>query len=265
MTCLFELEGVGFERDGVAILSDVNWKIAAGEHWVLLGPNGAGKTTLLKIATGYRWQTAGEVLRWGKRLADLSLLRREIGWIANDVVTLIPPGEKGLETVVSGRFSQFGLRQLPGTAVTAEDWRRAEEELESIGCGSLAKKRFGVLSQGERQQVLVARSRMAGQSLLVLDEPCAGMDPGVRERYLAWLNEHLSDASFPTVLMATHHIEEILPRMKRAALIRDGKMIKTGLVDELINAEIIESLYDVRVDRIERQGGRQWPIWHGRC
>ena len=111
-----------------------------------------------------------------------------------DLAAEIPPDDTGLETVVTGRFAQIGLKRFPNYGPQAADFADAAAELERIGCSSLAEKRFGILSQGERQQVLIARARMAGPLLLVLDEPCAGMDPGVRERFLAWLEERIAVA-----------------------------------------------------------------------
>src|SRR5262249_11741463 len=151
--------------------------------------------------------------------------------ISSGMIADIPPSDTGLETVVSGRLAQFGLKHLPGAAPTEADFAAAADELKRLGCEALAEKPFGVLSQGGRQQELLARARMAGALLLVLDEPCAGMDPGVRERFLAWLNERLKgnigttrDAgdlnsrqrvpplymlSMPTTVLVTHHIEEV--------------------------------------------------------
>ena len=178
----------------------------------MLGPNGSGKTTLLRIACGYLWPTSGRVLRLGEELIDLGELRRSIGWISSAMIADIPRRDTGLETVVIGRFAQFGLKRLPGHGAdrrpTSPMRRRSSTRL---NCESLADKTFGILSQGERQQVLIARARMAKPLLLVLDEPCAGMDPGVRERFLAWLNERLRHPETPTVVLVTHHIEEIVP------------------------------------------------------
>ena len=260
-TPLFELESVGYAQQEIQILSDITWNASPGQHWALLGPNGSGKSTLLKIATGYLWPTSGRVLRMGKELLNLVELRRNMAWISSAFISLIPPEEKAIETVVSGKFAQFGLRYLESTTPTSADFEQAAAELARIKCQDLAHRPFGVLSQGERQQVMIARTRMAGPSLLVLDEPCAGMDPGVRERFLSWLAERLNDESFPTVMMATHHIEEIVPGIGHTLLLNRGKIHRAGTTNEVVIAETIEQVYEVRVDRIEQSGGRQWPIW----
>lgn len=258
---LFELRSVGYQQQGTTILADVDWRVDAGNHWAILGPNGSGKSTLLKIATGYLWHTQGEVLRLGKPLTDLVELRRNIGWVSADVVAQIPPREIALETVVSGKFAQFGLRRLPSTLPSAADFRRGQEELARLDCESLVHKPFGVLSQGERQQVLVARTRMAGSMVLVLDEPCAGMDPGVRERFLTWLDGQLSNADFPTVLMATHHLEEIVAGIGHALCMRDGRILNVGKAEQVIDKSTVESIYDTPLARLVVHRGRRWPLW----
>jgi iron complex transport system ATP-binding protein len=118
-----------------------------------------------------------------------------------------------------------------------------------------------VLSQGERQQVLIARARMAKPLLLVLDEPCAGMDPGVRERFLAWLNEQLHQPETPTVVLVTHHIEEIVPGFQNTLVLSSGRVHSAGRTEAVVTKDTIESVYGTRISRIERSGGRLWPIW----
>jgi iron complex transport system ATP-binding protein len=259
-------QSVGYHQQGADILVGVNWQIDAGQHWAVLGPNGSGKTTLLRIACGYLWPTSGRVLRLGQELLDLNELRRSIGWISSDLVARIPARDTGLETVVSGRFAQIGLKRLPVGGPTDRDFADAARELEDLNCQSLADKRFGILSQGERQQVLIARARMAAPMLLVLDEPCAGMDPGVRERFLSWLNELVTASeprTAPTVILVTHHVEEIVAGIQNTLILRQGHLHRAGPTPEVVTRETIEEVYGTRVARIERSQGRLWPIWDG--
>src|SRR4051812_40803209 len=278
MSQLISCEQVGYHQQGADILADINWQLDHGRHWSVLGPNGSGKTTLLRIACGYLWPTSGRVLRLGEELIDLGELRRSIGWISAGMIAEIPVSDTGLETVVSGSLAQIGLKRLPGLEPTPADFVTAREELVQLNCQSLADKPFGVLSQGERQQVLIARARMAKPLLLVLDEPCAGMDPGVRERFLAWLDEMLNDEarmtndewktnvsdirhSAPTTILVTHHIEEIVPGFANTLILSNGRIHSAGPTREVVNRETIESVYGTRLDRIEHSGGRLWPIW----
>jgi iron complex transport system ATP-binding protein len=232
-----------------------------GDRWALLGPNGSGKSTLLKLAVGQLWPSAGRIERLGREYQDLRDLWRRIGLVADVVAREIPPGEPALDTVVSGVLAQLGLKFFVGMEPSAADRARGLEELARVGCADLADRPFGVLSQGERQKVMVARALVADPLLLVLDEPCDGMDPGARERFLGWLGTHLEGGRGPAVVMVTHHIEEILPAFARTIVIKAGRVLATGPTDGTLTQTLIESLYDTRLERLERAGGRAWPIW----
>ncbi len=259
---IFELDRVGYSQRGVVILTDVSWRLRRGEHWAVLGPNGSGKTTMLRIACGYVWPTAGAVRRLGEEFIDLRELRRSIGWVASDLVARIPPKERAIETVISGKFAQEGLKAFGELAPTDDDWHAARRLLERLDCKALAEKPFGVLSQGERQQVLVARAQMVEPLAVILDEPCAGMDPGVRERFLAWLAARAADAASPAIVLVTHHVEEIVPGFEQTLIMEAGRIAAAGPTGEVVTAKTLERVYRVGVARLERSGGRLWPIWN---
>lgn len=277
MNAIIECEQVGYRQQGTDILCDINWILERDRHWAVLGPNGSGKTTLLKIACGYLWPTSGRVLRLGQELLDLIELRRSIGWISSSMIADIPPTDTALETVVTGRLGQLGLKTFTKFGPSDEDFEVAAAELARMRCQDLTDKPFGVLSQGERQQVLIARACMARPMLLVLDEPCAGMDPGVRERFLAWLEERLNDecrmtnderqdlsprpSAPPATILVTHHIEEIVPAIENTLIMTGGRVYAAGRTRDVITRETIETVYNTRLSRLESSGGRLWPLW----
>jgi len=247
---------VSYRADGRLILEGVSWTVRRGEHWSIIGPNGAGKTTLLRIACGFFWPNAGgEVLRNGKSLADLRELRKSIGWVTSTLVPRIPPGERALDTVMSGKFAQTGLRRQAGARPTAPDRKRALQYLNELRAAELAAKPFGVLSQGEIQKVLIARARMTKPFLIFLDEPCAGLDPGARERFLASIQRLTERTGAPGLVLVTHHIAEIMPAFKRALAIRDGKVVACGLTERVLRPGVLEALYDIPV-KVARANGR---------
>jgi iron complex transport system ATP-binding protein len=260
---LFELAGVGFGRSGRVILADVDWRIAAGERWAVLGPNGCGKSTLLKIAIGMLWPTSGTVRRLGHDRVDLQAFRRRIGWITDTVADHVPPREPVLDTVLSGLFGQLGLTLFEGMTIDDRDRAHAAGLLERLGCGGLVDRTFGMLSQGERRKVLVARALVAAPLCLVLDEPCAGMDPGAREGFLGWLGTMLRETAGPAVILVTHHIEEILPEFAGTLVLRQGRVLARGRTADVLGPSTLEALYGARVDRLVTCAGRTWPIWHG--
>jgi iron complex transport system ATP-binding protein len=258
---VIELDRVGYRQHSTEILVDVSWRLETGERWAVLGPNGCGKTTLVRIACGYAWPTSGVVRRKGQELLDLNELRRSVGWVTADLAARIPPDEFAVETVVSGKFAQTGLKRLGDAQPTDADFTAARELLARMGSGLLADKPFGVLSQGERQQTLVARARFVDPLLIVLDEPCAGMDPGVRERFLTWLDSVADSFALPAIVFVTHHVEEIMPTFERTLVMRAGRIAAAGPTRNVLSAELLSEVYGVTVNRLERFAGRIWPVW----
>ena len=259
---ILEIRQVSYVAGATTILDRVSWGVARGQHWAVLGPNGAGKTTLLRIACGYLWPNAGgEVLRCGQPLLDLRQLRRSIGWISSTVNAQVPLVESVLDTVVSGRFAQFGLRRLAKGRASTADYEAAHQCLRQLACGELAGKQFGMLSQGEQQKVLIVRALMALPLLLILDEPCAGMDPGARERFLGTLAEMTRTGHSPSVVLVTHHIQEIIPGIENTLLLHQGRVVRSGRTADVLDAATLSDVYGVTVSRIVCEAGRLWPIW----
>lgn len=259
-TPALDLRDVSHVADGKKILDSINWTVQPSEHWAILGPNGAGKSTLLKIACGFLWPNAGgKVRRKGKTLLDLRALRKSIGWVTSSLVAEIPENEKAIRTVVSGKFAQVGLLEQFGGEATASDYRLALRYLVEMGCGNLRNQEFGTLSQGEQQKVLIARARMTKPYLIMLDEPCAGMDPGARENFLASLAVLGRQKKVPALIYVTHHIEEILPLFIKTLVLRNGKVLHSGKTRDVLQARVLKELYGAPLSLIRRKG-RYWPV-----
>ncbi len=255
-----DLRGVSFALNGRKILDAVSWIVGPQEHWAILGPNGAGKTTLLKIVCGYVWPNAGgTIYRNGEADVDLGDLRRSIGWVTSTLVDEVPKRETVLDTVISGKYAQVGLWTFSWEPPTASDVERALGYLRQMGCEGLAQRHFGTLSQGEQQKVLICRAWMTEPYLTILDEPCAGMDPGAREVFLASLLSIGQNTSHPGFIYVTHHVEEILPIFTKTLILKDGRVMKSGKTDDVLSGETISELYGISV-RLVKKKGRYWPI-----
>jgi iron complex transport system ATP-binding protein len=255
-----ELRDVSYVANGKKILDSINWTVQPGEHWAILGPNGSGKTTLLRIASGYLWPNGGgAVYRKGKTLLNLRELRKSIGWVTSSLAAEIPGNEKALRTVVSGKFAQIGLFEQFGGAATANDFRTALWFLVEMGCGYLRDQEFATLSQGEQQKVLIARARMTKPYLIILDEPCAGMDPGARENFLASLRKLSAQKKIPSLIYVTHHVEEILPLFGRTLVLRAGKVLHSGKTQVVLKPRVLRELYGAPLSLLKRKG-RYWPV-----
>lgn len=260
MQPLLELQDVTYRMNGRAILDCVSWAVREGENWAILGPNGAGKTTLLRIVCGFLWPNGGgDVLRLGESHADLWEMRRSIGWVTSTLIADIPRNEPVLDTVVSGRYAQIGFWRLPGEEQDPSVLDRARECLAEMQCEHLAERRFSTLSQGEQQKVLVCRALMARPYLLILDEPCAGMDPGAREVFLSALSPLAGKKELPALVYVTHHPEEIIPAFTRVLAIKEGKVMAKGLTEDTLTSPMFNELYGVSVELLKKKG-RYWPV-----
>jgi iron complex transport system ATP-binding protein len=232
-------------RGRTEILRGLDWRVRRGEHWVILGPNGSGKTSLLKAITGYLSPSSGEIALLGRRYgeADWRELRLDVGIVTSALQASIPAAETALDTVLSGRYAQLDLWAKPGRAETKEGRRL----LRFVGCASLARGEWAHLSQGERQRVLIARSLMARPKLLILDEPCAGLDPVAREEFLRFVEAVARRRSGPALVLVTHHAEEIMPAFTHALLLRDGRAFASGRKSRVVTTRKLSGAFGARV------------------
>jgi len=250
------LSGVSVVRNGRAILDDVDWEVSASERWVVLGPNGSGKTTLLQVAGARLWPTKGAVEVLGQRLGrvDVRTLRPRVALVSGSVIRQLRPGLSAREVVVTGRY---GALEPWWNRYTEADWAEADRLLGGPSGEGIAEREFGVISEGERQRVLLARALMGQPELLLLDEPAAGLDLGAREQLVSRLAALAVDPSVPPLVLVTHHAEEIPPGTTHGALLRDGRLVAAGPLEEVLTAEAVSECFGVEV-AVGREGGRWW-------
>jgi iron complex transport system ATP-binding protein len=250
------LEGVtALERDAV-LLRDVTWTIRAGEHWVVLGPNGAGKTTLLELLAGYRLPSRGRAALLGSQLGrvDIRELRSRIGYCSGALQARIRPDLRVLDFVVSTVHGQLLPWRKP---YTDTDWARARDRLEQVGARALADRVIRTLSEGEQQRVQIARALMGDPELLLLDEPVSGLDLGAREALVELLGQVCVTGVVGATCLVTHHVEDIPPTSTHALLLRDGRVLGRGSIDEVLTAGALSRCFGVDL-RLDRRDGRFW-------
>jgi iron complex transport system ATP-binding protein len=256
---VIRLKGVEVRREGAALLRSVDWAVQEDERWVIIGPNGAGKTTLLQVAAAMLFPSAGSVDILGEELGktDVFELRPRIGLASAAVADKVPAEEKVIDLVLTASYAIIGRwkEEYDSTDVT-----RAVELLDALGCAHLIRRRFSTLSEGERKRVSIARALMPDPELLLLDEPAAGLDLGGREDLLARLTALSTDRLAPTMVLVTHHVEEVPEGFTHAMLLRRGSVVVTGKVDEVFTAEHLSKCFGLPLS-VERQEGR----WHARA
>lgn len=213
------------------ILDGIDWTIRAGEHWALLGANGSGKTSLLKLICGYEWPTEGGIRVLGKTFGEFPIaeVRKHIGWVSSSLLTWVHDEDTALQVAVSGYEASFGLWR----EFTPGEYDAARALLADLGAANLESRPYGVLSQGEKQRVLIARAWVSSPDLLILDEPCAGLDPVARALFLADLTRLARRRGAPTLIFVTHHVEEIPPFVNRALVLKEGRMLASGAVQRV--------------------------------
>jgi iron complex transport system ATP-binding protein len=259
MVPVLEVSHLRVERGRTTILRDISWRVLPGEHWAILGANGSGKTSLLKALTGFLAPTAGEFAVLGQRYgaSDWRDLRLKVGVVTSAFAASIPLAEPALDTVVSGKFAQLDLWHR----VTPAQRTEAMRLLKSVGLGALATREWAYLSQGERQRVLIARALMARPQLLILDEPCAGLDPVARETFLRFIDQlarrrrQSRHGAAPALVLVTHHVDEIMPAFTHALLLRSGRVVAAGPRHDVLTSPNLSGIFGAPL-RLQRNGTR---------
>ncbi len=248
------MTGVGVRRTGNDLLADLDWSVELDERWVVLGPNGAGKTTLLRLAAAELHPTSGTVDLLGDRIGKVNIfeLRPRIGFTSAAIAQRVPAEERVVDVVVSAGYAVVGRWREEYDSL---DTDRARELLAALGIPHLAERTFGTLSEGERKRTLIARSLMTDPEMLLLDEPAAGLDLGGREDLVARLSELALDPEAPAMVLVTHHVEEIPPGFTHALLLRDGRAVASGLVDDVVTSDNLSKTFDQDL-LLERSGDR---------
>lgn len=253
---ILDLRNVTVRTAQGPILESVTWRVRPQEHWALLGLNGSGKTTLLNIVNGYLWPSQGEVRVLGQTLGrtDLRRLRRSLGWVSAAMADRLAEDNLPVEEIVlGGAFSTIGLYDPIGP----EDRERARARLGQVGAQALVNRRYCTLSQGERQRVLIARALMPDPRLLILDEPCTGLDPVAREEVLETIAAMGRWPQGPTLVYVTHHVEEILPVLGNTLLLWRGRTCASGTTDDVLTSENLSRCFERKVDLV-RRWDRYW-------
>jgi len=243
---------------GARILDCIDWQVGAADRWVVLGSNGSGKTSLLRLAGAQVRPTSGTVDVLGRRLGrtDMRELRRHIGVASTAVSEQLRPTLSAHDAVVTARH---GALEPWWHAYEPDDHARADELLDAMGCGALRDRALVTLSQGERQRVTIARALMPCPGLLLLDEPAAGLDLPAREDLLARLALLAGHPDAPPMVLVTHHLEEIPPGITHVLLLRDGRAVAAGPIDETLTAALLSDTFGFAVSVACRDG--RWTAW----
>ncbi|MDR3228335.1 MAG: ATP-binding cassette domain-containing protein, partial [Puniceicoccales bacterium] len=217
------------------------------------GANGSGKTSLLAVLTGYLAESGGTVSLAGatRGADDWREVRKRVGIVSAVLARMISDDEPALSVVVGGRGATLNLWAEP----SAPERLAALALMRRTGCAAVAGQVWATLSQGERQRVLISRALCSGLAVLVLDEPCAGLDPVARERFLRMLGKLSVGPGAVPLVFVTHHVEEITPLFTHALLLRKGRVLASGPLAATLTSANLSALFGVSA-RLRKTNGR---------
>lgn len=250
MSVIIETEKLCCRTGQRYLIGDISWQVAQGEHWCVFGMNGCGKTTLLSTIAGFKQPTGGVLRVFGEAYSVENVLahRRRIGWVSSSFFDQYYHKESALSIVLSGKTGGFGLDET----ITAQDIKRAKALLSELRLAERINHPFGLLSKGERQNVLLARALLASPDILILDEPCSGLDVIAREYVLGMVQELAANTDI-TVIYVTHYTEEILDIFQHTLLLKNGRVYAQGRTEELFTQERLSDFLDHPV-AVQRDG-----------
>ncbi len=244
MTAVVELAGITIVRGEARLLDGIDWTVDETDRWVVIGPNGAGKTTLLQVLAAQMHPTAGVAGLLGEVLGavDVFELRPRIGLTSAALADKLPRSERVSDVVVSASYAVMGRWNEEYDEL---DHQRAKELLTELAIDHLADRTFGTLSEGERKRVQIARALMTDPELMLLDEPAAGLDLTGREQLVRSLSAIATAEGAPAMVLVTHHVEEIPPGFTHAMLLKQGRVVAAGPIEQALTSETLSDTFDL--------------------
>lgn len=244
-TLATRLENVSVVISGRQVLGPITWSVNVGEQWAVLGPNGSGKTTLLSLLGGELHPSSGKATVLGEELGrtDVRELRRRIGVSGHRIADRIPATARAVDVVLTGREALLDARWRK---FDRADFDRAIAILDHLDCEHLALQPFFQCSQGERQRVLLARSLYGEHELFLLDEPAVGVDFSGRE-LLNKVLDSLSRKRTITTVCAVQTLEELPASTTHTVLLREGRLIAAGVIEETLTAALLQKCFGVKI------------------
>jgi iron complex transport system ATP-binding protein len=239
--------------NGPTILDHLTWHVGTGQRWALLGPNGSGKSTTLSLAGAVRHPSRGRASVLGSQFGrtDIPKLRESIGYVESGAQSL--DWLTGEEVVLTGIGST--LRPLWWNYSDA-DRIRAREMLDLLGCGQLADREIKTCSQGERGRIRIARALVTQPRLLLLDEPAVGLDLAAREALIAALDRLALEQPEMTMVIVSHHLEELPGSTTHALLLNGGRSVAEGRIHEVLTSDNLSECFGLPV--VCRHDGDRW-------
>ena len=245
---IINIANVSFVRNKNSILNDINWHINANENWIILGPNGSGKSTLVSLLTGYEWPTTGTVTVKGYEYGNCTIreIRKKIGLFEpslSDQIIMHHPSITALEVICTGIFSTIGVYdEFSGSTIERAKYL-IKNTFMSSGFHIDENRLFNNLSSGEKRKILFLRILISEPELIIFDEPYESLDIPSRAMLEGIFLKFFDITKTPNITIL-HRIEEIPLYATHVIMLKNGKIFKSGPLDELINSRNLSELYE---------------------
>lgn len=246
---IIEFENIDVGYDEKVVLKDINLKIKSGEHFAILGANGSGKSTLMKLIQSQIHPRQTKEFKkeiFGKSRYSIFELKKELGVITNDLHNYFEKEAgylNGFEVVLSGYYSSIGI--FTHQDFTKEQIKKALEVMNFLEIIDLKDKKVSSMSTGQLRKCIVARALIHDPKAFVLDEPTVGLDIKAQINFIKLLQK-ISLKS--TIILVTHHLEEIFPEIKNVALIYNNTIFKIGKKEDILNSENLSTVFDIKIE-----------------
>lgn len=216
------VENLCLGYDGHEIVHGLNFSVEKGDYLVIVGENGSGKSTLMRTVLGLQKEMSGKIV-----YSD-GLKKNEIGYLPQQTIVQKDFPASVYEIVLSGFQGKCGLRPF----YTKEEKQAALDEIERMHITHLKNRCYRELSGGQQQRVLLARALCATESMLLLDEPVAGLDPTAMADMYAMIKE--LNGQGITIVMISHDVDHALEDASK--VLKIGEEIFFGTTEEYLQA-----------------------------
>ena len=267
---VLELINATVKKGDATVLHGLTLTIGAGEHTAILGPNGAGKSILVRLLTHEERalplpDDSSPVRVFGDDRWNVFELRPQLGIVSADLHQRFVGGNSegritGLTAVLSGFVASQGI--LRYSAITDDMRRRAGDALDRMGAAHLAQRRMNEMSSGEARRVLLARALVTDPRALVLDEPTTGLDVVARHSFMERVRDIARNGT--TLILITHHVEEIVPEIDRVILLSRGRIVGDGAKRDMLKDATLSRAFDGEM-KVEQRDGYYWALGIRRC
>lgn len=255
---IINFENIYVSYDVKPVLKNINLKIKENEHWVILGSNGSGKSTLIRLISNDLYPNTKYPFKkeiFGKDRWSIFDLKRNLGIITNDLHNYFEKQGSFLsayEVILSGYFSTIGV--FKHQDFTKEQHKKALEVLEFLDILKIKEKRVHQMSTGQLRRCIIGRALIHEPKAFILDEPTVGLDIKAQNSFIKLIQKLSKKAS---IILVTHHIEEIFPEVSHVALIHNNTIFKQGLKKEILTSKNLSEVFDISIN-LEEENDRYY-------